>query len=322
MTWGAWRFCGRQRRWGQLVGCRADGRESALLPLPLPLLEIVEGNCASVWQVADALNALHINFSGSSIKRAADSSAAHPADGTAAAAGAAAAFVGQPGTCLGVSQADLLAEALPPEEARQAALHAVLPALEAALVRRCSAVAAACGYESSTDFTGLPDHIRQLQAAADQQAASQGEVWSKAVAQAGEAVGLLMRSSQLLAGIVDKHKLTSRKEADEAQAAGLRSECVFLQEKLQTVQLQLQAATYSADTVKVLRQVAAEVERALAEATAQLQQASSRLAQYRSLGPEFAALAAEHGAVLEDLEEAEYELQEIEQFRALSAVNG
>lgn len=51
-------------------------------------------------------------------------------------------------------------------------------------------------------------------------------------------------------------------------------------------------------------------------------QASARLAQYKSLGPRFAALAAEHGSVLEALEEAEFELREIEQFRALAAVTG
>lgn len=51
-------------------------------------------------------------------------------------------------------------------------------------------------------------------------------------------------------------------------------------------------------------------------------QASAQLARYRQLGPAFAALADEHGAVLEAIEEAEYELQEIEQFQALAAITG
>lgn len=51
-------------------------------------------------------------------------------------------------------------------------------------------------------------------------------------------------------------------------------------------------------------------------------QATARLAHYRALGPGFEALADEHGSVLEALEEAEYELREIEQFRALGEVTG
>lgn len=51
-------------------------------------------------------------------------------------------------------------------------------------------------------------------------------------------------------------------------------------------------------------------------------QASARLARYRQLGPAFAALADEYGAVLEALEEAEFELRELEQFQTLAAVTG
>lgn len=51
-------------------------------------------------------------------------------------------------------------------------------------------------------------------------------------------------------------------------------------------------------------------------------QASARLAQFRRLGPAFVALADEHGAVLEALDEAQYELRELEQFQALAAVTG
>ncbi len=47
-----------------------------------------------------------------------------------------------------------------------------------------------------------------------------------------------------------------------------------------------------------------------------------RLQQYRSLGPGFEALAQEHGGVVQAVEEAEYELREIEQFAQLAAVTG
>lgn len=40
------------------------------------------------------------------------------------------------------------------------------------------------------------------------------------------------------------------------------------------------------------------------------------------MGPQYAQLAAEHAGVLEALEEAEYELREVEQFQALAAVTG
>lgn len=51
-------------------------------------------------------------------------------------------------------------------------------------------------------------------------------------------------------------------------------------------------------------------------------QARLQLAAYRAMGPSYARLAAEHAAVLEALEEAGYELAEVEQFRALAAVTG
>ncbi|KAL4437399.1 hypothetical protein ABPG75_004538 [Micractinium tetrahymenae] len=267
-------------------------------------------------QVADALQQLQLDAPGSGPedRSGALADAANQAD--------AAAFAGAPSCALGVCAADLLAEALPPEGERQRALAAALPALEAALRQRCADVAAASGYGSSSDFSGLPDHIAQLQAAALQQREQQAEARCRAAAQGEEAVGLLARASRLLADITERHKLRGRKEADQAQAAALRAQCLFLREKLRVVELQLREATYSAATVPVLRRVAEEVEGALGEASAQLQQASTRLAQYRRLGPAFAVLADEHGAVLEALEEAEYELREIEQFRALAAVTG
>lgn len=89
-------------------------------------------------------------------------------------------FVGASGSALGVSAANLLEEALPPEGQRQRALAAALPALEAALRRRCADVAAASGYGSSSDFSGLPDHISQLQEAALQQRAQQVGAASRA----------------------------------------------------------------------------------------------------------------------------------------------
>lgn len=48
-------------------------------------------------------------------------------------------------------------------------------------------------------------------------------------------------------------------------------------------------------------------------------QASLQLRQYRALGPGFAEQAAEHRALLGALEETEYELREVEQFRQLAA---
>lgn len=83
------------------------------------------------------------------------------AQADAADAAALASFAGDSSGRLGVSQAALLHEALPPEAARAAALPAALPALEAELQRRCRLVAAASGY-SAEDHSGLPDHLRQL----------------------------------------------------------------------------------------------------------------------------------------------------------------
>ena len=51
-------------------------------------------------------------------------------------------------------------------------------------------------------------------------------------------------------------------------------------------------------------------------------QASLQLRQYRALEPQYAQLAREHAAVLEQLEETEFELREIEQFRQLARVTG
>ncbi|KAL4429850.1 hypothetical protein ABPG77_010967 [Micractinium sp. CCAP 211/92] len=268
-------------------------------------------------QVADALQLLQLGAEGT----APTDQGVHSAALASLDPSEASAFAGAPGSALGVSAADLLEEALPPEGERQRALAAALPALEAALQRRCADVAAACGYGAS-DCSGLPDYIAQLQEAGLQQRAEQAELHRRAAAQAEEALGLLGRAAQLLADIIERHKLRGRKAADEAHAAALSAQCIFLREKLRVVELQLQEATYSAATVPVLLQVGAEVERSLAEAAAQLQQASARLARYRQLGPAFAALADEYGAVLEALEEAEFELRELEQFQTLAAVTG
>ncbi len=73
---------------------------------------------------------------------------------------------------LGVCPADLLAEALPSQARRQAALTVALPALEAELQRRCRLVAAASGY-GTDDFTGLPDHLHLLKSTATASQASQ-----------------------------------------------------------------------------------------------------------------------------------------------------
>lgn len=97
-------------------------------------------------------------------------------DGEHAAGDAAATshFAGTLGCRLGVSPADLLAEALPSELERCAALAAVRPAVEAELQRRCRLVATASGY-SADDCTALPDHLGLLLTTA---AASQAaQVW-------------------------------------------------------------------------------------------------------------------------------------------------
>ncbi len=47
-----------------------------------------------------------------------------------------------------------------------------------------------------------------------------------------------------------------------------------------------------------------------------------KLQQYRAMGPQYDQLAREYAAVGRQLEEAEYELQEIEQFRQLARVTG
>ncbi|KAI7837046.1 hypothetical protein COHA_009123 [Chlorella ohadii] len=277
-------------------------------------------------QVCAALQSLQLSGSTASSSDggiqqpgAASDSAAPAGTGTedGADAAALASFAGDARGRLGVSQADLLREALPPEAARAAALQAVLPALEAELQRRCRLVAVASGY-SAEDHSGLPDHLRQLVETRSQ--ASQVEAWRKAAGQAQRAVELLTRASRLLAGLLERHKLQGQGEADEAQAVFLRCECSWLKEKIRLVQLQLQEATYSPDTVTVLRRVAEEVEGAVGAATARLQQATLQLQQYRSLGPPFLAQAAEHAAVLQQLEETEYELREIEQFRQLASV--
>lgn len=51
-------------------------------------------------------------------------------------------------------------------------------------------------------------------------------------------------------------------------------------------------------------------------------QASQRLRSYRALGSGFERLAREHAGLVRAVEEAEYELRELEQFRQLAAVTG
>lgn len=133
-----------------------------------------------------------------------------PAAEEAAAAPSPAAFAGAPTGPLGVAAADLLAEALPPEAARRQALAAAAPALEAELLRRCRLVAAAAGYGSEAgDFSGLPDHIRQLLEARSQ--ASQVAAWRKAAAQAQQATSLLAEAGELLARLIRRHKLEGQR---------------------------------------------------------------------------------------------------------------
>jgi hypothetical protein len=59
---------------------------------------------------------------------------------------------------------------------------------------------------------------------------------------------------------------------------------------LRTVQLQLQQRTYTAQTVAVLQQVAAEVDGALGQATARLQQVRMRLARVVGQGARVSVL--------------------------------
>ncbi len=47
-----------------------------------------------------------------------------------------------------------------------------------------------------------------------------------------------------------------------------------------------------------------------------------RLQQYQSLGPSFVEVAQQHAAVMQAIEEAEYELRVVEQFAQLAAVTG
>lgn len=119
-------------------------------------------------QVADALQLLQLGAQGT----APTNQGVHSAALASLDPPEASAFAGAPGSALGVSAADLLEEALPPEGERQRALAAALPALEAVLQRRCADVAAACGYGAS-DCSGLPNYIAQLQEAALQQRAQQ-----------------------------------------------------------------------------------------------------------------------------------------------------
>ena len=123
-------------------------------------------------QVSHALQHLRLSVSGGSTSSSVED--ATPSDssggGGAPSASAAACFTGAAAGagCLGVAEADLLAsEALPSAARRIQALAAALPAVEAELQRRCRLVAAASGY-AADDFSGLSDHIRQLQTSASQ----------------------------------------------------------------------------------------------------------------------------------------------------------
>ncbi|KAI3429862.1 hypothetical protein D9Q98_010173 [Chlorella vulgaris] len=244
-------------------------------------------------------------------------------DGEHAAGDAAATshFAGTLGCRLGVSPADLLAEALPSELERCAALAAVRPAVEAELQRRCRLVATASGY-SADDCTALPDHLGLLLTTAAASQAAQAGAWQAALGQAHEAVGLLAQAAQLLADMLRQHKLGSQKAANESQAAWLHSECAWLKEKLQLVELQLHDGTYTEATLPALRQVAEEVETTVGQAAARLKQATMKLQQYRAMGAGFLQLARQHSEAVQAVEEAEYELRELEQYRQLAAVMG
>lgn len=122
----------------------------------------------------------------------------------------AARFAGTCGRPLGVSAADLLADALPSEGARRAALAAAAPLLEAELLRRCRLMATASGY-ATADPAGLPEHLRRLAAAAAASSAAQPEAWRRAVEAAQQAVEALMQASRLLCTTLQQHKLTKQK---------------------------------------------------------------------------------------------------------------
>lgn len=167
----AWRCCARPPR------CARCWPPTPPPPLPPP--PAAQRACptpAHRTQVCAALQSLQLGGSNASssssgeqqgaasVPAAADAGADPAADDDAAAL---ASFAGTARGRLGVSQTDLLREALPPEGARTAALQAALPALEAELQRRCRLVAAASGY-CAEDHSGLPDHLRQLAAARSQ----------------------------------------------------------------------------------------------------------------------------------------------------------
>lgn len=119
-------------------------------------------------------------------------------------------FAGSGSEPLGVSAADLLADGLPSEAARREALAAAVPLLEAGLMRRCRLMATASGYATS-DYAGLPEHLRRLAAAAAASAAAQPEAWRRALATAQEVVAALMDASRQLCSTLEQHKLKEQK---------------------------------------------------------------------------------------------------------------
>ena len=120
-------------------------------------------------QVSHALQQLRLSSGGNTTSSGQEDAA--PSNSGGEASSAAACFTGAAAGaagCLGLAEADLLAgEALPSAARRRQALSAALPAVEAELQLRCRLVAAASGY-AADDFSGLPDHIRQLQASTSQ----------------------------------------------------------------------------------------------------------------------------------------------------------
>jgi hypothetical protein len=108
-----------------------------------------------------------------------------------------------------------------------------MPAVAAALERRCRLVATASGYGSTADFSGLPDHLTQLQAVAEAGRQAQIDAWRSTLEQTKAMSEALEEAAALLARLLEEHKLQGQRASlflwlDPADSTSLARTAVML----------------------------------------------------------------------------------------------
>lgn len=219
---------------------------------------------------------------------------------------------------LGVSSQALRSLA-PSPGAAQAAIAALLPAVEHELQWRCKLCAAAAGYDGN-DPRGLGDYVTQLSAAVEDARAARADGWARAAVAAQQATRLLAAAGGSAEGVLRRHTLGGVRESDTARCEALRAHAARLAAKLADAVVQLRSVTYTTDTLPALREVERQVSAALAERRSEAKLRSAVLAQCRAVGPELRTLAVAHAALQAQLADAEYELSELGRYQELAAV--